>query len=126
MTVEQRSVLAEKIELEPERRVAPLTIGMWLAYAVGIAGFLWLALYNLGYSPVPWFDEGEHLRVPKTLVQYGQYAVWSADGFRYFGPTIGVGPTVLLPIALVFKLFGIGLVQARLVMVAYLMVAAAL
>lgn len=124
MTVEQRSVLAEKIE--PGRRVAPLTIGMWLAAAVGIAGFLWLALYNLGYSPVPWFDEGEHLRVPKTLVQYGQYAVWSADGFRYFGPTIGVGPTVLLPIALVFKLFGIGLVQARLVIVAYLMVAAAL
>ncbi|MDB5080446.1 MAG: 4-amino-4-deoxy-L-arabinose transferase and related glycosyltransferase of family-like protein [Chloroflexi bacterium] len=99
---------------------------VWLGRLAGLLVAVGLAVYNLGYSPAPWFDEGEHLRVAKTLVQYGQYAVWSADGFRYFGPTIGVGPTLLLPVALVFKLVGVGLVQARLVILLYLAGAALL
>jgi hypothetical protein len=84
---------------------------------------LFLATYNLERYPLTWFDEGSHLHVPKTLVQYGVYADRSEEGFRYFGPTTGVGPTVMLPIAGVFKVAGIGLVQARLVMVGYLMLA---
>lgn len=101
----------------------------WLSRAGTIAALLFaavLAVYNLGYSPAPWFDEGEHFRVAKTLVQYGQYGVWSADGIRYFGPTIGVGPTMLLPVALAFKLWGIGLVQGRIVILLYLLAAAVL
>jgi hypothetical protein len=98
----------------------------WLYRVGGLAALFMavgLAVYNLGYYPVPWFDEGEHLRVAKTLVMYGQYGVWSAEGIRYFGPTIGVGPTMLLPIALVFKIWGIGLVQGRLVILGYLLAA---
>ncbi len=82
-----------------------------------------LAFINLRDYPLTWFDEGSHLHVPKTLVRYGVYADFSHDGFRYFGPTVGVGPTVLLPIAAVFKLFGIGLLQARVVMALYLIAA---
>jgi 4-amino-4-deoxy-L-arabinose transferase-like glycosyltransferase len=84
---------------------------------------LFLATYNLELYPRTWFDEGSHLHVPKVLVQHGVYADLSSEGFRYYGPTTGVGPTVLLPIALVFKLAGIGLLQARLVMAVYLLVA---
>jgi hypothetical protein len=62
-----------------------------------------LSFYNLETYPRTWFDEGSHLHVPKTLVQYGVYADISAEGFRYFGPTTGVGPTVMLPVALAFK-----------------------
>jgi hypothetical protein len=100
-----------------------------LTWSGAIAGLLLaagLAVYNLGYSPAPWFDEGEHFRVAKTLVQYGQYGVWSVDGIRYFGPTIGVGPTMLLPVALAFKLGGIGLVQGRIVILLYLLAATGL
>jgi len=82
---------------------------------------LTLSLVNLPYWRRTWFDEGSHLLVPKTLVQLGRYAYASSEGFRTYGPTLSVGPTVLLPIALAFKLFGIGLLQARLVMVAYLL-----
>lgn len=89
--------------------------------AVLAATVLTLALVNLPYWRRTWFDEGSHLLVPKTLVQFGRYAYASFEGFRTYGPTLSVGPTVMLPIALVFKLFGIGLVQARLVMVAYLL-----
>jgi 4-amino-4-deoxy-L-arabinose transferase-like glycosyltransferase len=92
----------------------------------GVFGLLllyFLVFHNLTRFPEPWFDEGSHLHVPKTLVKYGVYADISSEGFRYYGPTIGVGPTVMLPIAAAFKLFGIGLLQARLVMVLYLLAA---
>ncbi len=79
-----------------------------------------LCLYHLTGYPLTWYDEGSHLHVPKTLVQHGVYADLSSEGFRYYGPTIGVGPTVLLPIAAAFSAAGVGLLQARLVMVAYL------
>ncbi|NOK57354.1 MAG: phospholipid carrier-dependent glycosyltransferase [Chloroflexi bacterium AL-W] len=80
---------------------------------------------NLPYAPRTWFDEGSHLHVPKTLVQHGVYADISSEGFRYYGPTVGVGPTVMLPIALMFNLFDVGITQGRLVIVLYALVALA-
>jgi len=88
-----------------------------------ITAVVFLALYNLTAHPTTWFDEGSHLHVPKTLVRFGVYADYSSEGFRHYGPTIGLGPTVLLPIAAAFRLFGIGLLQARLVMALYLLAA---
>jgi hypothetical protein len=95
----------------------------WQSFVVILSTILilFLSLYNLTNYPIPWFDEGSHLHVPKTLVRFGVYADYSSEGFRYYGPTIGVGPTVMLPIAAGFKVFGIGLLQARLVMVVYLL-----
>lgn len=85
-----------------------------------------LFCYNLTDYPKTWFDEGSHLHVPKALVTMGVYADYSSEGLRHYGPTIGVGPTVMLPIAAAFQLFGIGLLQARLVMVVYLAAATVL
>ena len=84
---------------------------------------LGLALWNLPYAPRTWFDEGSHLHVPKTLVRYGVYADISSEGFRYYGPTVGIGPTVMLPIAAVFQIVGVGLAQGRLVISVYLALA---
>ncbi len=94
-----------------------------LLWGIGALVVYFLVFFNLTRFPAPWFDEGSHLHVPKTLVQYGVYADRSSEGFRYYGPTIGVGPTVMLPIAGMFKLFGIGLWQARFVMGVYLIAA---
>jgi hypothetical protein len=95
------------------------------AHVLAALAILFLALFNLGRFPAPWFDEGSHLHVPKTLVRFGVYADYGSEGFRYYGPSIGIGPTVMLPVAAAFKVFGIGLLQARLVMVAYLLAAIA-
>jgi hypothetical protein len=84
-----------------------------------------LALINLATAPPTWFDEGSHLHVPKTLVRHGVYADISSEGFRYYGPTVGVGPTVMLPVAASFELFGVGLAQGRAVIVGYLVLALA-
>lgn len=94
--------------------------------AVAVVGILFLVFFNLSSYPVTWFDEGSHLHVPKTLVQTGVYADKSSEGFRYYGPTVGVGPTVFLPIAAAFEVFGIGLLQARVVMALYLLAAIAI
>ena len=94
-----------------------------LLWIIGLLAIYFFAFHNLTRFPAPWFDSGSHLHVPKTLVKYGVYADISSEGFRYYGPTIGVGPTVMLPIAGIFKLFGIGLLQARMVIVLYLLAA---
>lgn len=94
------------------RRLRALT---WAGLAVVVA----CATVNLTRWPVPWFDEGIHLHVPEAVVRYGAYADFSSDGLRHFGPTLAVGPTVMLPIAGVFELSGVGLLQGRLVMAAY-------
>lgn len=112
----------------PESNTSALDIRVgtkvrWRSLVLALSGalVLFLALYNLTDYPTPWFDEGSHLHVPKTLVRFGVYADYSSEGFRYYGPTVGVGPTVMLPIAAAFRLLGIGLWQARLVMVLYLL-----
>lgn len=94
-----------------------------LLWIFGVLLVYFFVFHNLTRYPEPWFDEGSHLHVPKTLVRFGEYADISSDGFRYYGPTIGVGPTVMLPIAAMFKVFGVGLLQARLVMALYLLAA---
>jgi 4-amino-4-deoxy-L-arabinose transferase-like glycosyltransferase len=91
-----------------------------IAACVVLAALLFL---HLGAVPRTWFDEGSHLHVPKTLIQTGHYADRSSEGFRAFGPTIGVGPTVMLPIAAIFKLFGMSLLKARLVIAVYALIA---
>lgn len=100
-----------------------VSLGRALLVAAACLVLLFLSLYRLGDYPLTWFDEGSHLHVPKALVMYGAYADYSSEGFRYYGPTNGVGATVMLPIAGMFKLFGIGLLQARLFMVVYLLAA---
>ena len=94
-----------------------------ILWTIVILAVYFLVFHNLTRYPAPWFDEGSHLHVPKTLVTHGVYADISSEGFRYYGPTVGVGPTVMLPIAGMFKLFGIGLLQARIVMALYLLAA---
>lgn len=102
-------------------RTSALSLRSWKVLA--LLGLIVVATWNLTGWPETWFDEGAHLMVPKSLVRNGVYADYDSAGYRYFGATLGVGPTVLLPIAGVFKVFGIGLLQARVVMAIYLVLA---
>ena len=84
-----------------------------LVLLIVVAPFL--TFYNLEYNPRPWHDEGSYLALAKTLVTDNVYAVHSSDGYQTFGAVQSVGPTVLLPIALSFKLLGVGVLQGRIV-----------
>jgi 4-amino-4-deoxy-L-arabinose transferase-like glycosyltransferase len=78
-----------------------------------------LMFYNLDLNPRPWQDEGSAAGIAKSLAQDGVYANKNSDGYQSFGGVQSVGPTVILPIALAYRLWGVGLVQGRLVMALY-------
>jgi hypothetical protein len=82
---------------------------------------LFLGTYNQPYYPTTWIDEGFVLQGAMNLARYGKYAMLSSEGFRVLDqPLIANGPGVVLPIFVVYKLFGIGLIQARLVMILFM------
>ncbi|MCR4405883.1 MAG: glycosyltransferase family 39 protein [Anaerolineae bacterium] len=81
---------------------------LWIAILIVLV--LFLALYNLEHWPPTWFDEGVHLLAAKKLALEGKYR---------FGPALG--PTVFFPIAAAFRVAGVSLLPARVVMVGYLL-----
>lgn len=84
-----------------------------------VALILFIMLYRLDQYPSPWYDEGAFLKVAKNLALNGVYADYSSEGNRYLGPVVSTGPTVLLPIAVLYKLVGVTVLGARLLMVLY-------
>ena len=78
-----------------------------------------LLFYNLDLNPRPWQDEGAVASIAKSLVQNGVYATKTSDGYETYGGVQSVGPTVVLPMALAYRLWGVGLVQGRWVMALY-------
>lgn len=97
--------------------------GIW----VGILVLLFLGLFHQPYYPTTWFDEGLVLQGAINLVQHGEYAMRSVEGFRVLDqPLTANGPGVVLPITAVFAVFGIGLLQARILMGLYFVLAAIL
>jgi 4-amino-4-deoxy-L-arabinose transferase-like glycosyltransferase len=98
--------------------------GEWLMLGAATVILVLLASYRLDVYPPPWFDEGWYLQVPRNLVEHGEYATRSGDRFRHDDTVLSVMPTVYLPVAAAFELLGIGFLQARLIMVAYLLAAA--
>ncbi len=71
------------------------------------------------------FDEAYFLQAPTSLVKQGTYST-TFDGGQNFDPGFSTGPTVLLPIGVIFKLFGIGIIQARLTMLVYFLLMVAM
>ncbi len=96
-----------------------VSVVRWILTGSVIAITLFLLLYELDAYPMPWYDEGSHLHVAKNFALQGVYADSSSEGYRPFGPAIGVGPTVMLPIAALFKFAGVSIVSARLLIVIY-------
>ena len=64
------------------------------------------------------FDEGFNLQVPVSFATTGKYST-NYQYARQFDPLITTGPTLLLPIAGMFKVFGVGLIQARVIVFIY-------
>ncbi len=72
-------------------------------------------------------DEKSNERVPYRLVTEGRYASQQDTTYNIRGEGRGLefdgyittGPTVLLPVAVFYKLFGVGVVQARMVVFFY-------
>lgn len=82
-----------------------------------------LLTMHLSVDPPPWFDEGYKLNAVRTLAERGVYGTYTTRGAQRFDPGISTGPVTIVPLALSFRLFGAGILQARLIMVAYALMA---
>ena len=80
---------------------------------------LFLLFYRLDNYPLFFVDEGAFLRVSKTLAVEGVYADRSSEGYRYNGAVISTGPTVIVPTAILFKIFGVSPIYGRIVSAVY-------
>ncbi len=97
---------------------------IWLVLlALALTVVIGLSVANLALFPRTWFDEGMNLVLAKNLAQVGRY-VQSPASEQGISTPASTGPTVIVPISLVFKIAGVGLLQARAVMVGYILLAA--
>ncbi len=83
------------------------------------------SFYNLANYPTIWWDEAIFSETAANLVQHGRYAftVQSPDQLSDLDFRISAGPAVILPVALAYKIGGVGLVPGRLVAGGYLLLA---
>lgn len=88
-----------------------IQIVLWLT---GIGLLAMIGFYRQPQYPKTWFDEGLALQGAINLVAHGQYAMRSSEGFRVLDqPLIANGPGLILPVSALFKMLGVGLIQAR-------------
>jgi len=91
-----------------------------LTLILSVLSLFAIVTYNQPNYPVTWFDEGMALQGALNLTKYGQYAMRSSEGLRVLDqPLIANGPGVVIPISVVFHLWGIGLLQARILLAVY-------
>ena len=86
------------------------------------AMIFWASFFNLANYPELWWDEAIFSDTAANVVQHGRYAftVESPNQLSDLDYRISAGPTVILPVALSYRLLGVGLVQGRLVAGLYL------
>lgn len=82
------------------------------------------SLINVYLSPFGGFHvEGINLQPPKNLARHGIYGTLSIEGFEKYTYRISAGPGILIPNALVFKIFGISVHNSRLLYVLFIIAA---
>ncbi len=105
-------------------RLWPSAPALWVG-AVLAALILLGSFYNLANYPTIWWDEGIFSETAANLAQHGRYAFTeqSPDKLSDLDFRISVGPAVILPVALAYKLLGVKVATGRLVAGAYLVLA---
>ena len=83
----------------------------------------WGSFYNLANYPTIWWDEAIFSETAANIVQHGRYAftVETPNQLSDLDYRISAGPAVILPVALAYKLLGVGVAHGRLVAGAYLL-----
>ena len=105
--IRRRSILAQKY----------IFCGLLLFTAVVV---LFLSTYKISESPPIWMDEGIITQVAENVATQGVNGIQVAPGEFVSAGFVTTSYVVTYPIALFFNFFGVGLLQARAVMVLFL------
>jgi len=82
---------------------------------------LFFATHALTESPRVWYDEGYYFQLAMNQAAHGQMELQTAPGEFVSAATVSLGFPLVYPIALSFEHFGVGVLQARLVMVLFIL-----
>lgn len=106
----------------PDEPVLASRPRQWLVLIPSLIVAAALVFPRLGAYPWPAPDEVHHLVVARNLATLGAYASGHPDAeLLPFDTYDSVGPPVILPVALAFRLWGVNLAAGRAVMAAYFM-----
>ena len=97
---------------------------VWALRRFGIAAFfvfaIFFSLYKLTESPPVWYDEGIYTQLGMNVASYGVSGLRLNPTEITQVPQLTVGYPLIYPLALVFEMFGNRILQARLLMVFFL------
>lgn len=80
-----------------------------------------LSFYQLTESPPTWLDEGIITQVSRNIASEGVYGIQVAPGIFESASFVTVGFPLTYPLAAVFDVFGMGILQARVVMAFFIL-----
>jgi len=86
---------------------------------LGVIAFF--SLYRLTESPPVWYDEGIYIQTAAYFAETGTLGFQLAPDETAPISYVTVGYPFIFPLALVFKIFGVGVLQARLLMVFFIL-----
>ncbi|MEK7116794.1 MAG: glycosyltransferase family 39 protein [Patescibacteria group bacterium] len=89
--------------------------------AIMFLGILFASTYKLTESPSVWYDEGIYMQIAKNLADNGLVAMRFSPSEILHISKFTVEYPVIYPLAGVFKVFGFGILQARLLMVLFIL-----
>lgn len=98
-------------------------------FLIGIILFavaLFFVFYKITESPPTWMDEGIIINSARVFAENGRFGLQIAPNHIESAEVLTTNYPVTLPLALVFDIFGVGLLQARLVMAGFILVLFAL
>ena len=76
--------------------------------------------YHLSESPGIWYDEGFYTQVAMNFAEQGTEELQIAPGQFISAKDVTVGYPLIAPVALSYKIFGVGVLQGRAVMVIFI------
>ncbi len=97
----------------------------YLLLALSTVLLLFAATYKLSEAPAVWYDEGLYSQAAFNFAEHGVHALQTAPDTFITNSYLTVGYTVLFPVSLSYKLFGVGVMQGRAVMVLFILAFAA-
>src|SRR4051812_4095798 len=96
-------------------------VPLFLLPAAAFFVCLFFATLRLSEAPQIWYDEGYYAQVAINVADTGTQFIQVAPKSTEPTWTVSAGYTLFYPVALAYKLFGVGVVQGRAVMVFYIL-----
>ena len=91
-----------------------------IVIGVSVLIMVFFATYHLTEAPGIWYDEGFHTQIAMNLAEQGRQLLQIAPDTFVSSSAVTSGFPLIAPVALSYKLFGVGVLEGRAVMVLYI------